>query len=97
MKRLAITVELSNGETLEVQSKTADYILWEKTAKQHKWGTLSENPALWEAFIGWAACKRAGLYSGSWDQWQQDIEMVDAEQIERDPTPGDPGGELSLS
>ena len=95
MKRLAISVELESGEKWTVQSKTVDYLLWETTAKKHKWGGIGDNPALWEAFIGWAASRRLGHYAGTWEQWQKDIDMVDAEQIEADPTPPEVGGEPS--
>ncbi len=97
MRRLNITIEMDNGDKFEVQTKTADYLLYETTAKRHKWGTVSDNPAMWEAFLGWAASRRVGKYSGTWETFIKDVDMVEAKQEDLDPTQSVVGDASPLS
>ena len=61
MKRLDVRAELPDGRVLETKTTVADTMLWERTARKHKWSlNISENPQTWETFIGWAAIKRSG-------------------------------------
>jgi len=87
VKRLDIHVEMENGDVFDVTTRTSDYLLYERTAKIHKWGTVSDNPALWEAFLAWASLRRVGKFSGTWEAFQKDVEMVEAKQQNVDPTP----------
>jgi len=86
MKRLNIHVEMENGDVFDVVTRTTDYLLYETTAKKHKWGGVGENPAMWEAFLAWAAVRRLGKYSGTWEAFQKDVDMVEATPEETDPT-----------
>ena len=63
MKKLDVHIEMENGDVFDVQTKTSDYMLYEETAKRHKWGGLADNPAKWEAFLAWSALATAG-YAG---------------------------------
>ena len=91
-----MTVELKDGRTLKADSSSADYLRYEQVAKRHKWGSMTENPAIWEIFIGWAAVVRTGQYDGSWEQFANlndpDAVNVDGELFDADPTLLDPGG-----
>jgi hypothetical protein len=61
MRRLNVTAELSDGRTLEAKTTVADTMLWERTARKHKWSlNVQDNPQTWETFLGWAAIKRTG-------------------------------------
>ena len=86
MKRLNIKIAMDNGDEFEVQTKTADYLLYEQTAKRHKWGGVSDNPALWEAFLAWASARRVGKFSGTWEAFQKEVDIVEASPEDVDPT-----------
>lgn len=86
MKKLNVHIEMADGQTFDVQSKTSDYIKYEKTARIHKWGPMAENMALWEAFIGWSAANRLGLLNMPWEQFIEEVETVDGRSAETDPT-----------
>jgi len=86
VKRLNIKVEMENGDAFEVSTKTADYLLYEQTAKRHKWGGVSDNPALWEAFLAFAASRRVGKFAGTWEAFQKEVDIVEANPEDVDPT-----------
>jgi len=86
MKKLDIKVEMENGDRFEVTTKTVDYLLWEDTAKKHRWGSFSDSPARWEAFLGWAAIKRMGKYSGTWEEFKSAVDSVEATPVAVEPT-----------
>jgi hypothetical protein len=86
MKKLDIHIEMENGDVFETQTKTADYLLFEVTAQKHRWGSMSDNPARWEAFLAWASLKRIGKYTAPWEQFLKDVEIVDAKPVVVDPT-----------
>lgn len=95
MKRMHMTVELRDGTILKADSTSADYMRYEQTAKRHKWGSMQENPAIWEIFVGWCALVRTGQYSGSWESFANpndpDAVNVDGEMFDADPTLSGPG------
>lgn len=100
MKRLAVHAEMTDGRVLEATTALKDYLLYETTAKRQKppWGGISESPSRWEAFITWAALRRTGQYTGSFDAFQDEAEIVDANTEETvDPTTQDLGEESSLT
>lgn len=87
MKKLDLHIEMNDGTKFDVQSKTSDYLLFESTAKRHKWGGISDNPAKWEAFIAWAALKRLGLTELTWEDFVDEVDMVEGRSDDADPTP----------
>jgi hypothetical protein len=89
VKRSTIDIELQDGRRFTVQTSTRDYVLYDQTAKRQKppWGPMTENIALWEAFTGWAAAKRTGNYSGSWEQFLDDAVSVDTQPQGEDVDP----------
>ena len=96
MRRLNINIVMENGDVYDVTTKTADYLLFETTAKRHKWGGVSDNPALWEAYLGWAALRRVGKFSGTWEAFTKEVDMVEATPEDVDPTK-EVVGDASLS
>lgn len=96
MKKLDVHIEMDNGDVFDVQTKTSDYMLYEETAKRHKWGGLADNPAKWEAFLAWSALRRLGKYGGTWETFKGEVDIVEATQIDVDPTPT-AVGDASLS
>jgi len=99
MKRLNVRAEMNDGTVLETRTALKDYVLFETTSKRQKppWGSISENPSLWEAFVSWAALRRTGQYQGGFESFQNDVDLVDATpQAEVDPT-NEVAGDGSLS
>jgi hypothetical protein len=89
MKRLDVHATLFDGTELKATTALRDYILFETTAKRQKppWGGITENPTRWEAFVSWAALRRTGQYTGGFDQFLDEVEVVDASSEEDvDPT-----------
>jgi hypothetical protein len=95
VKRLNVKAEFPGGKILESSTTMKDYILWETTAKRQKppWGTLTDNPTRWEAFITWAALRRTEQYSAGFETFMDEAEIVEASapEVEVEPTTGDPG------
>lgn len=100
IKRMTITVLMENGDTWDVQTTTRDYVAYDQTAKRQRppWGPMTENVALWEAFIAWNASKRLGHYSKPWEQFLDDCVSADGKADEFvDPTLSGVGPDSSLS
>lgn len=96
MKRMHMTVELNDGTIITADSAAVDYLRYEQTAKRHKWGSMTENPAIWEIFIGWCAVTRTGQWSGSWEDFikpdnPRGAANVDGEAFDADPSLLGPG------
>lgn len=88
MKQLNVKATLPDGRVLETKSTVADTMLWERTARKHKWSlNISENPQTWETFLGWAAIKRSG-------QTEQGYEAFCDEALEISVTIPDDDGEV---
>ena len=94
MKRLSVHVEMQDGRAFDAKTSTADYVLYETTGRRQKppWGGISESPSQWEAFVSWAALRRTGQFSGSFDAFMREVDLVDAGADETvDPTSAGPG------
>jgi hypothetical protein len=99
MKKIDFVVEMDDGTTLKVTTKMADYVLYETTAKRQKppWGGIGDNPSLWETFVSWAALRRTGQFSSSFEAYQKEVGMVSGEAQDVDPTTTEPGDDSLLS
>lgn len=91
MKRLDVHAVLPDGKELDTKTTVADTMLWERTARKHKWSlNISDNPQTWETFLGWAALKRTGLTDLGYEAFcDEALEITvtipdDAEEV--DPT-----------
>lgn len=80
MKRLNVRAEMVDGRVLETTTSLRDYVLYETTAKRQKppWGGIGDNPSRWEAFVSWAALRRTGQYSDTFEAFLDAAEIVDA-------------------
>lgn len=90
MKKLNITTQMADGRELHSVTSMADYLLWEKTSKkQAGWSTsIADNPTTWEAFLAWASLRRTGQIDSSFERFiGGEVDIVDANVIEADPTP----------
>jgi len=59
--RLRVVLNEDDADAIEVQTINADMVLAERTARKHKWGTMSESPMTTLTFLAWAALRRRGL------------------------------------
>lgn len=107
LKRTVAAVELADGTIYDdIRIINPDRLRYGETAQKHRWpsptvkndvGTL---PILdyEETFLAWAALKRLGLYSGTWEAFKDtDCVAVSMETVDVDPTHGDIPGDLSLN
>lgn len=97
--RLRVVLNEDDADALEVQTINADMVLAERTARKHKWGTMSESPMTTLTFLAWAALRRRHLIpadvtfetfeatTASISDAEDDAEGDDA----GDPIPADPG------
>lgn len=71
-------VELADGTRYTVRVINRDYVLWDKTATKHRFGSATDTPFRFSTFLAWAASTREGLYEGRF----ADFEDRDAVEIE---------------
>ena len=97
IKRTLLDIRMTDGTEHEsIPVTVADQIKLSRTSRTHKWDL--DNAAgqmLASIFLGWHALVRLGLYSGTWEQFEHDAEVVTdhAEADEVDPTrPDQPNG-----
>lgn len=73
----------------------ADRIRWETAARANRW-TLEDNAFTFSAFSAWAVFHRTGEFTGTYDEFVEQLETVDlsdpddtetAEDVAPDPTP----------
>lgn len=79
-------------QTYDVQTITADMIVYERVARQMKWpmpGTDGIGPITYLTYLCWAAMKRTGVIGSdvSWDLFSSEVQDVDPDEEEdADPT-----------
>lgn len=86
---MKITVTLRDQQPVDVEAENPDRVRWDMTAAQKKWPSLGDAPFLGVTFMAWAAMRRLGLYSGTFEQfWEHDCvdTKAEAEDDEPDPT-----------
>jgi hypothetical protein len=69
-------IVLADGTGFTARVTNREYVLWDKTARQHKWGSATESPFTFASFIAWAAARRDGLYEPSFETFQKEAEQV---------------------
>lgn len=47
-------------DTIVVQTRNPDLVLWDRTRVKHRWPKFDEAPFLWLTFLSWAALRRTG-------------------------------------
>lgn len=64
------------GESWVVRISNREYVLWDQTAPRKKWGTSREVPYLAQSFMAWAAARREGRLTLTFDQFTKECEDV---------------------
>lgn len=91
-----LTVELANGQKHTIRMTYLDRIAWEEYAVV-RGIPVADRPITSSAYVAYSALRRAGLISGEFGQFRQqliDLEETDqappASQPADDPTPANP-------
>jgi hypothetical protein len=82
-------VSLADGTTFTVRITNREFLAWDMTARKRGWGALSEQPFLGATFLAHRAAIREGLTSLTWDQWQDQVDLL--ENLEPDEEDTDQG------
>ena len=56
----SITVHMSDGAVLTVQTLNKDLLNWDRTRAARKWPTAEETPSVWITYLAWTALTREG-------------------------------------
>lgn len=86
--RIILDVEMIDGtQHMEVKTCLADQALYAKTRRVQKWDGPAEDPLTFLNFLAFAALKREGKYTDSYDSFINDCAAVgDSGEDEVDPT-----------
>lgn len=87
MRKLEILVKMDDGTEHHVSSRSSDYVAFEAEARKRGWGTLSDNPSTWEAFIAYRALIRTREISMPWDVFLDSVDIIEATPQETEALP----------
>lgn len=68
--QLNVTVTLTNAEPVTVPVLNPDRVRWDMTAAKHSWPEFAKAPFLGTTFLAWAAMRREGLYTDSFENFR---------------------------
>lgn len=90
--RLSVIVNEDDPEPLVVQTLTADMVAAERTARQHRWGTMQESPMLTLTFLAWHALRRRKMIPQTLEFKTFEENVASIDDVSGDPDdPDDPG------
>lgn len=78
---LNITVTLKDRDPIDVRILNPDRVRWDITAQKHKWPAFQDAPFLGTTFLAWAAMRREGLYTGSFEDFR-DRDALEVESFD---------------
>lgn len=86
----AVELATPDGTVVHDQVRViyADRLQYEKSAKARNWN-VQASPMFGAGFLAWAALTRLGLYSGTWEEFLDqvvDVTLAEPEDGEADPT-----------
>lgn len=70
-------VTLADGTTFVVRVTNRDRVAWDMTAPRHKWGRAQDVPFLAQTFVTFAAAKREGAFTGTFDAFRDSCEEIE--------------------
>jgi len=85
MRKLEIHVVMDDGSQHDVSSRSADYVAYEAEARKKGWGTLSDSPSTWEAFVAYRALIRTREISMPFDRFLESVDIIEATPVEVEP------------
>nr|DAW69954.1 MAG TPA: hypothetical protein [Caudoviricetes sp.] len=74
--KLTINVRYVNGEEIAVTPILSDQIAFERTARLRDWGTATDSPLTFAAFLAWKALQRTGKTEYSFEEFLESVETL---------------------
>jgi len=87
MRKLDIAVKMEDGTEHHVSSRSADYVAYEAEARKKGWGSLSDSPSTWEAFVAYRALIRTREISMPFERFLETVDIIEATPSETEPLP----------
>ncbi len=78
---------------VEVTITNPDRVRWDMTRSKHNWPTFNDAPFLGTTFLAWAALRREGIYTGTFEDFR-DRDAVDVQSYEDTTDEADAVGDL---
>ena len=98
MRKLNIRAVMIDGSVLEAETRATDYVAYEAESRKRGWGSISDSPSSWEAFVSYRALVRTRAISLPFDKFLAEVDELDATPVpEADPFPKDLSGDSSSS
>lgn len=92
--KLSVTVTLDGvPEPITTPVLNPDRVRWDMAASKHGWPSFSDAPFLGTTFLAWAAMRRTGDYTGSFEDFR-DRDALDIDSTVEDDTADDAVGDL---
>lgn len=70
-------VTLVDGTTFVVRITNREFVAWDMTRPKRKWPLLQDAPFLGATFLAHRAAVREGLTALTWDQWQDQVDLLE--------------------
>ena len=87
MRKLEIHVVMEDGTAHDVSSRSADYVAYEAEARKKGWGSLSDSPSTWEAYVAYRALIRTREISMPFDRFLESVDIIEATPQETEALP----------
>lgn len=81
MRKLNIRVVMIDGSTHEAETRAADYVAYEAEARKRSWGSISDSPSSWEAFVSYRALVRTRAISLPFDKFLAEVDELEATPV----------------
>lgn len=78
MRKLDIRVVMEDGTVYEAETRSADYVAYEAEARKRGWGSISDSPSSWEAFVAYRALMRTRALSMPFDKFIASVDELEA-------------------
>lgn len=84
--KINVTLADNPNEKIEVPILNPDRVRWDMAAARNGWPSMENAPFLGMTYFAWAALKREGLYTGTWDDFKdRDCIDLDSRDDAEDP------------
>lgn len=98
MRKLNVRVRMDDGSEYEAETRSADYVAYEAESRKRGWGSISDSPSSWEAFVAYRALIRTRALSMPFDKFLAEVDELVAEpKAEADPFPKEQSDDSSSS
>lgn len=78
IQRTYVSVQMIDGTEYEgIATIVADEMLYAATRRRQKWDSPQDDPITFKNFMGYAVLRRTGAFGGSFDDFAQQVAVVD--------------------